>query len=215
MRLRLPTLVRDDEGVETARWWEMRSAQSLQAKTYVCPFCDGLLHASASMRSSHRRETCRSAVTRTPSASSQLGRPGYRPARSGSAGAEPAPLKGRAWPGRRAPQGAAGTKRSQRCLRHEPAPTVLIVLPLLMVLRASGLLRPAYRHHGSVASHVSSRFGRRGVLRQDSTDRGDRPLKSRACAFWRRRCSCERDGYLTSVTRPDVTRSCARSADGS
>lgn len=30
-----------------ARWWEMRAAQSLQAKTYVCPFCDGLLHATS------------------------------------------------------------------------------------------------------------------------------------------------------------------------
>ena len=29
------------------RWWEFRSAQSLQAKTYVCPFCDGLLHATS------------------------------------------------------------------------------------------------------------------------------------------------------------------------
>ncbi len=28
-------------------WWEMRRAQSLKAATYVCPFCDGLLHATS------------------------------------------------------------------------------------------------------------------------------------------------------------------------
>ncbi len=31
----------------SANWWEMRFAQSLQPKTYVCPFCDGLLHATS------------------------------------------------------------------------------------------------------------------------------------------------------------------------
>lgn len=31
----------------SANWWEMRPAQSLQPKTYVCPFCDGLLHATS------------------------------------------------------------------------------------------------------------------------------------------------------------------------
>jgi hypothetical protein len=33
--------------MEHARWWVVRSAQSLQPKTYVCPFCDGLLHATS------------------------------------------------------------------------------------------------------------------------------------------------------------------------
>jgi hypothetical protein len=28
-----------------ARWWAMRPAQSQKASTYVCPLCDGLLHA--------------------------------------------------------------------------------------------------------------------------------------------------------------------------
>jgi hypothetical protein len=33
--------------VEHARWWTARPAQSLQPKTYVCPLCDGLLHATS------------------------------------------------------------------------------------------------------------------------------------------------------------------------
>jgi hypothetical protein len=33
--------------VEHARWWTARPAQNLQPKTYVCPLCDGLLHATS------------------------------------------------------------------------------------------------------------------------------------------------------------------------
>jgi hypothetical protein len=33
--------------VENARWWVVRPAHNLQPKTYVCPFCDGLLHATS------------------------------------------------------------------------------------------------------------------------------------------------------------------------
>jgi hypothetical protein len=33
-------------GVE-ARWWAMRPAQSLKPASYVCPFCDGMLHATS------------------------------------------------------------------------------------------------------------------------------------------------------------------------
>jgi hypothetical protein len=33
--------------MQNARWWDVRPAQSLQPKTYVCPFCDGLLHATS------------------------------------------------------------------------------------------------------------------------------------------------------------------------
>jgi hypothetical protein len=33
--------------VDAARWWTVRPAQNLQPKTYVCPFCDGLLHATS------------------------------------------------------------------------------------------------------------------------------------------------------------------------
>jgi hypothetical protein len=33
--------------VEHARWWTVRPAQNLQPKTYVCPLCDGLLHATS------------------------------------------------------------------------------------------------------------------------------------------------------------------------
>jgi hypothetical protein len=33
--------------VEHARWWTARPAQNLQPKTYVCPICDGLLHATS------------------------------------------------------------------------------------------------------------------------------------------------------------------------
>ena len=29
------------------RWWTVRAAQNLKAATYVCPFCDGLLHATS------------------------------------------------------------------------------------------------------------------------------------------------------------------------
>lgn len=28
-------------------WWEMRPAQSLKAASYVCPFCEGMLHATS------------------------------------------------------------------------------------------------------------------------------------------------------------------------
>lgn len=31
----------------TARWWTMRPAQSLKPASYVCPFCDGMLHATS------------------------------------------------------------------------------------------------------------------------------------------------------------------------
>ena len=27
------------------RWWAMRPAQNQKAATYVCPLCDGMLHA--------------------------------------------------------------------------------------------------------------------------------------------------------------------------
>jgi hypothetical protein len=30
-----------------ARWWTMRRAQSLKPASYVCPFCDGMLHATS------------------------------------------------------------------------------------------------------------------------------------------------------------------------
>jgi hypothetical protein len=30
-----------------ARWWATKHAQNLKAATYVCPFCDGLLHATS------------------------------------------------------------------------------------------------------------------------------------------------------------------------
>lgn len=33
--------------MEHASWWTVKPAQSLQPKTYVCPFCDGLLHATS------------------------------------------------------------------------------------------------------------------------------------------------------------------------
>lgn len=29
------------------RWWAMRPAQSLKPASYVCPFCDGMLHATS------------------------------------------------------------------------------------------------------------------------------------------------------------------------
>ncbi len=29
------------------RWWSTRPAQNLKPATYVCPFCDGLLHATS------------------------------------------------------------------------------------------------------------------------------------------------------------------------
>jgi hypothetical protein len=31
--------------VDEARWWEMRPAQNLKPASYVCPLCDGMLHA--------------------------------------------------------------------------------------------------------------------------------------------------------------------------
>jgi hypothetical protein len=34
-------------GVVEARWWAMRPAQSLKPASYVCPFCDGMLHATS------------------------------------------------------------------------------------------------------------------------------------------------------------------------
>jgi hypothetical protein len=36
----------DARGAE-ARWWGMRPAQSLKPASYVCPFCDGMLHATS------------------------------------------------------------------------------------------------------------------------------------------------------------------------
>ena len=30
-----------------ARWWTIRPAQSLKPASYVCPFCDGMLHATS------------------------------------------------------------------------------------------------------------------------------------------------------------------------
>jgi hypothetical protein len=33
--------------VDEARWWEMRPAQNLKPASYVCPLCDGLLHATS------------------------------------------------------------------------------------------------------------------------------------------------------------------------
>jgi hypothetical protein len=30
-----------------ARWWAMRPAQSHKPASYVCPFCDGMLHATS------------------------------------------------------------------------------------------------------------------------------------------------------------------------
>ena len=33
--------------VDEARWWEMRPAQNLKPASYVCPFCDGMLHATS------------------------------------------------------------------------------------------------------------------------------------------------------------------------
>ena len=30
-----------------ARWWTMRPAQNLKAASYVCPICDGMLHATS------------------------------------------------------------------------------------------------------------------------------------------------------------------------
>ena len=33
--------------VDEARWWELRPAQNLKAASYVCPLCDGMLHATS------------------------------------------------------------------------------------------------------------------------------------------------------------------------
>ena len=30
-----------------ARWWTIRPAQNLKAASYVCPLCDGMLHATS------------------------------------------------------------------------------------------------------------------------------------------------------------------------
>ena len=32
-------------GVVDGRWWAIRPAQNLKAASYVCPLCDGMLHA--------------------------------------------------------------------------------------------------------------------------------------------------------------------------
>jgi len=38
----------DHPGVSSnVQWWEMRPAQSLKPASYVCPFCDGMLHATS------------------------------------------------------------------------------------------------------------------------------------------------------------------------
>ena len=37
----------DYSRVMEARWWAMRPAQSLKPASYVCPFCDGMLHATS------------------------------------------------------------------------------------------------------------------------------------------------------------------------
>ena len=34
-----------DDGSYRPRWWEIRPAQNLQPKSYVCPLCDQYLHA--------------------------------------------------------------------------------------------------------------------------------------------------------------------------
>jgi hypothetical protein len=36
----------DERGAQ-AQWWAMRPAQSLKPASYVCPFCDGMLHATS------------------------------------------------------------------------------------------------------------------------------------------------------------------------
>jgi len=33
--------------MEAARWWAMRPAQNLKPASYVCPLCDGMLHATS------------------------------------------------------------------------------------------------------------------------------------------------------------------------
>jgi hypothetical protein len=33
--------------MEKARWWAMRAAQNLKPASYVCPFCDGMLHSTS------------------------------------------------------------------------------------------------------------------------------------------------------------------------
>jgi hypothetical protein len=30
-----------------ARWWAIRPAQSLKPASYICPLCDGMLHATS------------------------------------------------------------------------------------------------------------------------------------------------------------------------
>ena len=81
----------------------------------------------ASTHSLLPRATCRSAVTRTRIASSQLGRQAVcRPGTSRSAGAEPAPLKGRARPVLTAPrvtpaQLVLPARRVRRASRVTPA----------------------------------------------------------------------------------------------
>jgi hypothetical protein len=34
-----------DDGSYRPRWWEIRPAQNLKPKSYVCPLCDQYLHA--------------------------------------------------------------------------------------------------------------------------------------------------------------------------
>ena len=36
-----------DERWQEFRWWSVKPAQNLKAATYVCPLCDGYLHATS------------------------------------------------------------------------------------------------------------------------------------------------------------------------
>jgi hypothetical protein len=38
---------RVSSAVMEARWWTMRPAQNLKPASYVCPFCDTMLHATS------------------------------------------------------------------------------------------------------------------------------------------------------------------------
>ena len=38
---------RRHHGRVEARWWTLRPAQSLKPASYVCPFCDTMLHATS------------------------------------------------------------------------------------------------------------------------------------------------------------------------
>jgi hypothetical protein len=46
-RVPAPKPARGIFGAVEARWWTMRAAQSLKPASYVCPFCDGMLHATS------------------------------------------------------------------------------------------------------------------------------------------------------------------------